>query len=333
MANLTAHYLGLTLPTPIVVSSNPLCRKPAELQRMEAAGAGAVILPSLFEEQVEIEDLGVQHRREAERAMLPDALQHIPDMEEYNSGVDGYLGMVFEAKRAVNIPVIASLNGVSSRGWVRYARLLEAAGADAIELNVYRMPTYSFTTSARVEDSHAELVRRVKENVAVPVAVKIGPYFSALPHFVEQLAEAGADAVVMFNRFYQPDFDIETETVVSNLQYSTPEELRLRLRWVALLYGQVNIDLAITGGIHSGADAVKALLAGAQVAMVASSLLMRGIDHIATIRTELNQWLERKHHADVAGIIGKLSPQRGQKSETFERANYIQELRSYYDKE
>ena len=329
MVDLSTHYLGLKLPTPIIVSSNPYNSDVEKMKEMEAAGAGAVVLPSLFEEQVEIEDLRLQHSRVLEKKSWPDALSHIPDMEGYNHGVGGYLAHIYATKRALTIPVIASLSGTSIAGWERYARLLQAAGADAIELNIYHLPTNLHTTSETVERQYINLVRSVKSVVDIPVSVKLNPYISALPHFCHELQLAGASGLVMFNRFYQPDFDIENQTVIPELHLSSSDQLLLRLRWVALLYGRLSTEFAVTGGVHTGDDALKAFLAGAKVVMMTSAILMNGIEHIGTVLERVREWMGEHGYETIDSFRGKLSPVSGQKTDAFERANYIQTLTSY----
>jgi dihydroorotate dehydrogenase (fumarate) len=329
MADLTTTYLGLTLPSPVVVASNPLCRDIDSMRQMETAGAGAVILPSLFEEQLEAEDLNLKYYVTHNSALLPNALQHIPDMEEYNKGADGYLSHVYRTKKALGIPVIASLNGSSSGGWVRYAKLLEAAGADALELNVYYLPTSAATTGSKIEQRYLDLLEQVKGTVTIPVAIKLSPYFSATANMATQLDRLGVDAIVLFNRFYQPDIDLDTEMVTPNIELSTSSELRMRLRWVAILYGHVKANLAITGGVHSAEDALKSILAGADVAMVASTLLKNGPGYVKTIVDGMSDWMDGRDYADIGRIRGKLSQRHVSNPSAFERANYMQVLQSY----
>jgi len=327
MTLLATEYLGLSLTSPLVVSSNPLCGDVDNLKRMEDAGAGAVVLPSLFEEQITLQD----HRSNdpAAELILPPALQHLPGMQGYNRGVDGYLMQIYEAKQAVDIPVIASLNGTSAGGWVSYARLLASAGADAMELNIYYLPTSIDSSGNEIEARFVHLVREVKANVPIPVAVKIGPQFSSIPNMAAQLAAAGADGLVIFNRFYQPDFDLDTEAVVPSLQLSDSSELRLRLRWAAILYGQIQADIAVTGGVHTENDAIKALMAGADAVMLASALLKNGIPYLGQLTAGIRQWLEQQGYASVDEIRGRMSRQNVRAPAAFERANYIEELQSY----
>jgi dihydroorotate dehydrogenase (fumarate) len=329
MIDLSTTYMGLTLNSPIVVSSNPLCDSIEQIQRMEAAGAGAVILPSLFEEQLTIADMDLDYYLEHDRDALPDRLRFAPDMKSHNKGADGYFAHLYRSRRATNIPIIASLNGSSDGGWVRYAQMLEGAGASALELNIYQLPARLHETGTEVEHAYLNLVKDVKLRVTIPVAVKLSPYFSSLPHMVHGLAEAGADAVVLFNRFYQPDIDLETETVTPNLQLSNSAELRLRLRWVAILHDHVKSELAITGGVHSGDDLIKSILAGARVAMMASALLKHGPGHIATVLREATAWMDAHGYSTIDAVRGRLSQRHVADTSAFERANYLQVLSSF----
>jgi dihydroorotate dehydrogenase (fumarate) len=249
-------------------------------------------------------------------------------MREYNLGANGYLSLVYQAKQAANIPIIASLNGYYSGGWVKYARLIESAGADALELNIYYLAAQPHISGADIEQMYIHLVQSVKAEVKIPVAVKISPFFSALAHMATQLDEAGADGLVMFNRFYQPDFDLEEQSVVSNLDLSRPSELRLRLRWAAILADHVKADIAVTGGVHQATDVVKAMMAGAKVVMVASVLLGRGIEHIGHILTDLETWLQDHNYDSIEAIQGKMSQQSVADPAALERANYMNVLKS-----
>ena len=328
MAVLSTEYLGLELNSPLIVSSNPLCRDIDNISRMQELGAGAVVLPSLFEEQIVLQE----HTGDPEQSddtILPPALSHLPTMKEYNKGVDGYLMHIYEAKQAVDMPVIASLNGTSTGGWVRYARLLESAGADAMELNIYYMPTSIDDSGSEIEERFVHLVREVKASVPIPVAVKLSPYFSSMPNIAARLVEAGADGLVLFNRFYQPDFDLENETIVPSLQLSDSSELRLRLRWVSILHGRINADMAITGGVQTGTDAVKAMMAGASAVMIASTLLKNGIDHLGQVRSDIIRWMDEHGYATVSSLTGRMSGINNSAPAALERTNYIEELHSY----
>ena len=328
MADLTSTYLGLALKSPLVVSSSPPTYDIDNLRRMEDAGAGAVVLYSLFEEQIELSEMGfsgyyVQHRDE-----LPEALRHVAQMKEYSQGAGSYLAHIYQAKRATSIPIIGSLNGYYSSGWTRYARLIEAAGADALELNIYYLATKAQITGGEVEQMYVDLVRDVTKSVRIPVAVKLSPYFSAMSNLSRRLVNAGAKGLVLFNRFYQPDFDIETRAIVPSLDLSTSTELRLRLRWVALLAGKINADLAVTGGVHTATDAIKAIMAGANVAMMASAIIQNGIDHLAKVKAEMNQWMDSHAYEGIKDIQGCMSRVQMGDSAALERANYLNVLRT-----
>lgn len=328
MADLETSYLGLSLKSPVVVSSCPLTYELDNLRRMEAAGAGAVVLYSLFEEQVELAEMGFSDYYRRHRDELPEALRHIADMKEYNQGAGAYLSYLYQAKQAVSMPVIASLNGYYSSGWTRYARLLEAAGADALELNIYYLATKPQTTGAEVEQMYIDLVRDVTTSVRIPVAVKLSPYFSAMANISRRLVGSGARGLVLFNRFYQPDFDIVNRAIIPSLDLSASSELRLRLRWVALLSDQFDADLAITGGVHTAEDVVKSLMAGAAVAMMASALIEHGIDYLATVTRDLDRWLDQYAYASARDIRGLLSHAQLGDSAALERANYLNVLRT-----
>ena len=329
MIDLTTHYLGKMLCSPLVCSSSPLCEDVGELRRMEDAGAGAVVLHSLFEEQIRREGLDLDQFLEQSTDSYAEAVSFFPDMNFYNLGPEGYLEHVRRAKAALGIPVIASLNGCTPGGWTDYARLIEQAGADALELNVYYLPTDPCRGAADMERQYEELVRAVKSCLTIPVAVKLCPFFTALAEFAHRLAVAGADALVLFNRFYQPDFDLEALEVVPSLRLSDPSELLLRLHWTAILYGSVPANLAITGGIHSGTDAIKALMAGARVAMLTSALLKRGIDHLQTVRAEMVRWMEEHGYTAVRQMQGSMSLRHVPDPGAYQRANYMKVLRSY----
>ncbi|CUS02366.2 Dihydroorotate dehydrogenase family protein [Candidatus Promineifilum breve] len=328
MADLNTSYLDLALKSPLVVSSNPLTYDLDNLRRLEAAGAGAVVLYSLFEEQIELAELGFADYYKSHSDELPEAIRHVAAMKEYNQGAGSYLAHLYQAKHALSIPVIGSLNGYYSSGWTRYARLIEAAGADALELNIYYMPTKLHISGADVEQMYIDLVRDVTQSVRIPVAVKLSPYFSAMANMARRLTGAGASGLVLFNRFYQPDFDVVNRAVVPTLDLSISSELRLRLRWVALLAGEIEADLAITGGVHSAEDVVKSLMAGANVAMMASALIQRGIDHLAVVKSDLNQWLDQNGYASVKEIRGLLSHAQIGDTAALERANYLNVLRT-----
>jgi dihydroorotate dehydrogenase (fumarate) len=287
------------------------------------------VLHSLFEEQIEVESEDLSHFLDRGAESYAEAVTYFPDMTGYNRGQEGYLEHVRRAKGAVNIPVIASLNGASPGGWVRYAREIEQAGADALELNIYYLAADPAMTSHAVERMYCDLVQQVKASIGIPVAVKLGPSFSALANMAVRLEQAGADALVLFNRFYQPDFDLDRLEVVPSLVLSSPQELLLRLHWVAILYGRVGIDLAVTGGVHSARDVLKAMMAGARVAMMTSALLKHGIDHLTEVRGGLVHWMEEHEYESVRQMQGSMSQGAAADPAAFQRANYMKVLRSY----
>jgi len=329
MIDLSTQYLGLTLKNPLVVSASPLGQHIDNIRRMEDAGASAVVLHSLFEEQLTLESRELDRFLSEGTESFAEALSYFPDMNDYRLGPEGYLQHIQQAKAAVKIPIIASLNGVSAGGWAKYAKNMEEAGADALELNIYYVATHADLTGSDVEQMYIDLVSQVKETARIPVAVKLGPYFTSVANLAQKLDAARADALVLFNRFYQPDFDLENLEVVPNLTLSTPYELLLRLHWVAILYGHIRADLAITGGVHSAHDVLKAMMAGAKVAMMTSVLLKEGIDHLKTIHADLLNWMEEHEYDSIRQMQGSLSQQKVAEPAAFVRANYMKVLSSY----
>lgn len=327
--DLTTNYMGLTLKNPIVPSSSPLSHKIDSIKRLEDAGAAAVVMYSLFEEQINSESYYLDYYLGQGIDSFGESLSYFPAMAGYNIGPDDYVDLIRRAKQAVNIPIIGSLNGISSSGWIDYACLIEEAGADALELNVYYIPTSIDLKGSDVENIYVEILRDVKRVVRIPVAMKLSPFFSSTAHMANRLAQAGANALVMFNRFYQPDFDLESLQVVPNLVLSGSDELRLPLRWVAILYGQINADMAITSGIHTSRDVLKALMAGARVAMMASELLQNGVPRIGEILREMARWMEEHEYSSVEQMIGSMSQRHVTEPAAFERANYMKTLASY----
>ncbi len=323
----TTNYLGLTLKNPLVVSASPLSEDLAKIKKMESAGAAAVVMHSLFEEQIEIDSEALD--RSLSIGGSAEAMSYFPDLESYRIGPETYLENLAKAKAAVRIPIIASLNGASAGGWTRYAKKMQEAGADAIELNIYTIPTDPKVTAAELEQTYCDLVRDVKASVQIPVAIKLCPYFSAMVNMASKLDQAGADGLVLFNRFYQPDFDLEALEIVPSLQLSTSYELLLRLHWVAILYGKVRPDLAITGGVHTSYDVLKAMMAGAQVAMMTSAILKRGIDYISTVLGELQTWMEEHEYESIHQMQGSMSQKSVADPKSFLRANYLKVLSSY----
>ncbi|MBI1802489.1 MAG: dihydroorotate dehydrogenase-like protein [Chloroflexi bacterium] len=329
MVNLSTTYLGLELKNPVVPSSSPLMQKVVNLKRLEDAGAPAVVLHSLFEEQLLHDHAALDYYLAYGAESFAEARTYFPNLNKYNLGPDGYLEHIRKAKSAVGIPVIASLNGFSTGGWIEYARQIEQAGADALELNVYYIAADPALSSEEVEQMYLDLVRDVKTEVTLPVAVKLGHYFTSFANMARRLDHAGADALVLFNRFYQPDFDLEHLEIVPNLNLSNPYELRLRLRWVALLYGRLRADLAVTGGVHSAEDVVKGMMAGASVAMMTSALLEAGIDHLRVVLADLTRWVEEHEYHSIQQMRGSMSQRAVSQPAAFERANYMRVLRAF----
>lgn len=326
--DLRTTYLGMTLKNPIVPSASILSEKVENIERMAEAGAAAVVMHSLFEEQIVGESKQLDHFLSYGEAISPEAFTYFPDVGEY-VGPQEYLEHIRTAKERVDIPIIGSLNGVSVGGWVEYAKLIEEAGADALELNIYYVPTNPELTGAEIEQNYVDVVKSVKSNVTIPVAVKMGPFFSSIPNMAKKLADAGADALVLFNRFYDADLDIEELEVVPRLKLSTSDELLLPLRWIAILYGQVNVDFALTTGVHTHVDVLKGLMVGANVTMMASALLRNGIDHIRAVLDDLQQWMEEHEYESVRQMQGSLSLKRVPNPAAFERANYMKVLHSW----
>ncbi len=329
MPDLSTTYLGLKLKNPIVPSSSPLMQKVAVIKQMEDAGAAAVVLHSLFEEQIILESEMLDHALEQGTNTYAESLTYFPDLGNYNLGPEGYLNHIAKVKAAVKIPVIASLNGASNGGWIAYAKKIEQAGADALELNTYFIAADPDQTAPQVEEMYLNLVRDIRSRIRIPIAVKLSPYFSAFANFAQRLDQAGANALVMFNRFYQPDFDLENLEVVPNVVLSTSEELRLRLRWVAILHKHIKADMAITGGVHSGEDVVKAMMAGANIAMTTSALLEHGVGRIGMMLDEMSQWMDEHEYVSVQQLRGSMSQSSVAYPLAFERANYMKVLRSY----
>ncbi|MBD3184240.1 dihydroorotate dehydrogenase-like protein, partial [Candidatus Poribacteria bacterium] len=323
MMDLSATYMGLKLNNPLVVSSSPLCKEIDNIRKMEEAGASAVVLHSLFKEQITLEMKDLNYFLNQGTESYAESLSYFPDIEDLGVGPDGYLDHIRKAKEAVDIPIIGSLNGVSTGGWIEYAKLMEEAGADALELNIYYIPTDLNMSGSKIEEMYVEVLTSVKSNISIPVAAKLSPYFSSLPNMVKQLKEAGANALSMFNRFYQPDLDLNKLEVNPNLTLSTSEELRLRLRWVAILYSRIDIDMAVTGGVHTAEDAIKCVMAGANVAMMTSALLKNGIDHLTKIKDGMVKWMESREYESVKQMQGVLSQKSVAEPAAFERANYM----------
>jgi dihydroorotate dehydrogenase (fumarate) len=329
MIDFSTQYLGLKLNGPIVVSSTPLSESIDSIRRMEDSGASAIVLTSLFEEQLELESKALDEDLSRGTESFAESLDYLPDLDDYRMTQEVYLEHLRRAKEAVKIPIMASLNGATTGGWVRFAKDMERAGADAIELNTYALATDRSQTSAELELQLLDLVAAVTNAVKVPVAVKLSQSFTSLPHLVAQLEDVGARGVVLFNRFYQPDFDIETLEVRPMLHFSTPSELLPRLHWAAILYGQVKIDIAISGGIHSAEDVLKGIMAGAGITMMASALHIHGIEHIGRVLADMRYWLEKREYASLWETRGCLSRRSVPDTSPFDRGNYIKTLSSY----
>jgi dihydroorotate dehydrogenase (fumarate) len=327
--DLSTKYLGLSLKNPLVVAACSLSDQLDNLRKLEAAGASAIVLHSLFEEQISHEEEEISKVYQHGADSFAEALSYFPEMDDYRLGPESYLEHIVQAKKAVKIPVIASLNGISRGGWTRYARLIQDAGADALELNIYFVAADVDMTSQDVERQYCDLVAAVKQSVAIPLAVKIGPYFSSVGHVARQLVEAGADGLVLFNRFLQPDIDLENLEIRPKLELSTKFEQLLPLRWVAILRGRLEASLALTTGIHGPKGLLKALLAGADVGMVASVLYQKGFDQLGTILQGVERWMEEKEYESVEQLKGSMSQVNCPDPAAFERGNYMKALTSF----
>jgi dihydroorotate dehydrogenase (fumarate) len=327
--DLTTKYLGMKLRTPLVVSASPLSEDVDNLKRMEDAGAAAIVLYSLFEEQLKQDRLELNQRMESGTESFAEALTYFPEPDEFRLGPEEYLKHIAAAKKATRIPIIASLNGTSVGGWTEYARQIQKAGADALELNIYHIPTDLNLSGEVVEDTYINILKAVKSSVTIPVAVKLSPFFSNFANMAKRLDDAGANGLVLFNRFYQPDIELESLEVKPNILLSTPMAMRLPLRWIALLYGKLNASLAATSGIHRASDALKMLLAGADVTMLCSTIIRHGIPQIAMIERDLVDWLEEHEYESVSQLKGSLSQKNCAEPAAFERAQYMKALTGY----
>lgn len=327
---LTTTYLGLTLRSPLVPSAAaPLTEEIDNVRRMEDAGAGAVVLHSLFEEQLTLESLALHHHLTSGTDSFAEALTYFPEPDIFHVGPAEYLEHIRRAKEAVDIPIIASLNGATLGGWTRYAQDMEQAGADALELNIYSIPTDFEMSSMLVEQNYLEILQAVREVVTIPVAVKLSPYFTNLAYTAGQLDTAGAQGLVLFNRFYQPDINLEALTVEPHVLLSTPQDLRLPLRWIAILYGHLRADLAATGGVQRATDVVKLLMVGARVTMMCSALLRHGIDYLRDVEHDLRQWLTEHEYSSIAELQGTLSQRTCPDPSAFERVQYMRAIQNY----
>ncbi|HKT46077.1 MAG TPA: dihydroorotate dehydrogenase-like protein [Candidatus Acidoferrales bacterium] len=329
MIDLTTNYLGMRLRNPLIASASPLTESIENILQLEEAGIAAIVLPSLFEEQLQVESETLDNDLSRGVDEFPEATSYLPNLTQYNLGPDGYLTLIREARRRTSIPIIASLNGSTPGGWVEYATMMEQAGANAIELNLYTVEADVNRTSVEVEGGYCELVERVKGAVRVPIAVKLSPFFSSMANMARRLSEAGADGLVLFNRFYQPDFDAETLEVMPRLELSRRSELLLRIRWAAILYGKVDASLAVTGGVYEAVDAVKCAMAGASAVMMTSALLANGIRHAHRVLEGLKQWIRDHEYSSFRQMIGCMSQGSVAHPGAFERGNYMKVLSSY----
>jgi len=326
--DLRTNYMGLKLKSPIVVSACTLSEEVSNIVEMEDAGAGAVVLFSLFEEQLKKEESQFETISRNTSNLFAEASDFFPSLDEYHKGSDQYLETIRRAKERVKIPIIASLNGITNEGWISYARQMEQAGADALEINIFFIPADVQLSSSAVEHRYLNIINEVKATVKIPVAVKLNPYFSAMGNMAKRIQEYKADALVLFNRFYQPDFDINNLTLLQNLQYSDSNEIRLPLLWIALLYGRVRISLAATTGVQSSTEVIKYILAGADVAMTASALYKNGIGYLKTMNKELESWMLSREFDSIDSFKGVMSQQHISDPTGYERANYIKILES-----
>ncbi len=329
MVDLSTSYLGMTLRSPLVASASPLSQEIDNIKRLEDAGAGAVVLYSLFEEQLSLDRYELEQHLTRGTDSFAEALTFFPAREDYRLGPEEYLEHIRKAKAAVKIPIIASLNGASIGGWTEFARKMEQAGADALELNVYTIPTDPDLDSQQVEQTYLHILKAIKSAIRIPVAIKLSPFFTNMAHMARRLDEAGANALVLFNRFYQPDVDLEELEIKPNLILSTSQELRLPLTWIGLLYGHVKANLAATSGIHQAEDALKMIMVGADVTMMTSALLKNGIDHLRAVEQDMRAWMESHEYESVKQMRGSMSQAKIANPSMFERAQYMRTLTSY----
>jgi dihydroorotate dehydrogenase (fumarate) len=331
MTDFSTTYLGLSLKNPLIVSASPLSKKLDRARQAEEAGASAIVMHSLFEEQIIHESLELDHFLTRSADTSAEALSYFPESDNYLVGPEKYLSQVTALKKALKIPVIGNLNGVSKGGWTKYAQKIQEAGADALELNLYFIPTDLDMRSSDIEDMQVDLVAEVKTAITIPLAVKISPFVTSIPNFAKRLVDAGADGLVLFNRFYQPDFDLDELEIVHSLDLSTPAEMRLPLRWISILSGQLSTDFALTSGVHSHTDVVKAMMSGAKVAMMASGLLHNGEQSVGPMLSALEAWMQEHEYTSIQQMQGSMSQKSVKEPAAFERANYMKVLGSFRD--
>ncbi len=327
--DLSTKYMGLNLRTPLVVSASPLSENLDNIRKMEDAGASGVVIYSLFEEQITSDRLELHHHMTYGTDSYAEALTYFPEPSEFHLGPEGYLNHIRKAKEAVKMPVIASLNGTSAGGWTNYAKEMQQAGADALELNIYYIPTDVDLTGAQVEQTYLDILSMVREVVTIPVAIKLSPFFSSLANVARRLDEGGADGLVFFNRFYQPDISLEHLEVRPNIILSTPQALRLPMRWIAILHGRIKASLAATSGIHTAQDVLKIMMVGADAAMLCSVLYRHGIDHIKNMEREIETWMSEHEYQSIRQMQGSMSQENCSDPSEFERAQYVKALHSF----
>lgn len=327
--DLTTKYLGMTLRNPLVVSASPISKEIDNIKKAEDAGAAAVVLYSLFEEQLILEQKELFYHTTQHNEITPEATSFFPEPSEYKVGPEEYLEHIAKAKSAVNIPIIASLNGKTEGGWTEYAKKMQEAGADAIELNIYNIPTDTELNSVAIENTYVNILKSVKSAVSIPVALKLSPFFTNMAYMAKRFDEAGADALVLFNRFYQPDINLNELEVVPAIDLSTSQDIKIPMRWIAILKDRINADLAATSGVHTGEDVIKYLMVGANAVMMCSSLLKNGVYHIKTVLDQMQSWMEAKEYESVSQMQGSMSQSKIGNPANFERAQYMRALNTY----
>ena len=330
MIDLSTDYLGIKLKNPLVASASPLCEDIENIKQMEKSGIAAVVLHSLFEEQVLLQEKELNYALTKNTEAYAESLSYFPDVNDYSFAPDEYVEYIAKVKKAVDIPIIGSLNGISNSGWIKYGKKIEEAGADALELNIYYLPTRKTISCQQVENAYLDLVKALRQNIKIPLAIKLSPYFNSIADLANKLAEEGVEGLVLFNRFYQPDIDLMEMKVAPNLELSRSTELRLRLRWVGILYQKIKSDLAITGGVHTAEDIIKGILTGANITMMTSALLEKGIPFIEDMVKGIEEWLRRNNYNSINEIRGILSQKNVEETDAFERANYLKVLKSYH---
>lgn len=332
MTDLRTKYLGLELSNPLVASASPLSKNLDNIKKMEDAGLGAIVLFSLFEEEITHESLELDYYLTRGTESFAEAITYFPEMSDYNLGPEKYLKLIQKAKESIDIPLIGSLNGISSGGWIKYAKLIEDAGADALELNLYFIPTDPDVDAQELESAYLKVIGDIRKETKLPLAVKLSPFFSSLPNFADKVAQTGAQGLVLFNRFYQPDLDLDELEVIPWLELSDSEDMLLPLRWIAILYNRLKLDMALTSGVHNGKDIAKAVLAGSSAVMTAAELLVNGIDHAAEMIKDFEYWADAHQYESVQQMRGVLSQRSVANPAAFERANYMKALNSFDDR-